>query len=181
MKGASMNDTKIVSFMSSGHPEANEQMRMGAATVGILELLEQDHATIMEHLDRICDGKDKDMAKLRPAFLAVQMMLVAHSLAEERAVYARLRQSGATLKLAIEAGGDHEMASRLLEDLSGLDLAPDQWFTLVRSLRDLVQQHVETEESEIFEQVREQFDQAQQTAMAAEMRAEVNRILLTVA
>ena len=181
MKGASMSDTEIVSFLSSGHLEANDQIRMGGVSVGILELLEQDHATIMDHLDRICEGKDKDLAKLRPNFLLMQMMLVAHSLAEERAVYAKLKQNEKTFKLALEAGGDHEMISRLLEDLSGLDLAPDQWFTLARSLRDLVQQHVETEESEIFEQVRDQFDQAQQKVMAAEMRTEVNRILSTVA
>ena len=181
MKSAQMNDTQLAAFLSSGHAEANKLIRAGGVNAGVLELLEQDHATIMEHLDRICEGKEKNLAKLRPAFLTLQMMLVAHSLAEERAVYAKLKQQDKTFKLALEAGGDHEMISRLLEDLSGLDLAPDQWFTLARSLRDLVQQHVETEESEIFEQVRENFDQAQQKIMAAEMRAEVNRILMTVA
>ncbi len=177
-----MNETQLASFLLQGHSEAVMQLRL-AGTVGttILELLEQEHATIMMQLDDICGRPERDLAELRPGFLAVQMMLVAHSLAEERVLYARLKQHETSFKVALESGADHEMISRLLEDLSGLDLGREQWFTMARSLRDLVQQHVETEESEVFEKARDLFDQAELKVMAADMRAEANRILLAVA
>ena len=81
MKNAQkMSDTQIVSFLSLGHLEAIEQNRLSGVSADVLELLEQDHAAIMEHLDRICESRESDLAILRPAFLTVQMMLVAHSL-----------------------------------------------------------------------------------------------------
>lgn len=182
MTDTQMNETQIAGFLLRGHSEAVAQLRLaGAVGTSILELLEQDHAAIMAQLDGLCESAERDFAALRPEFLAVQMMLVAHSLAEERVLYARLKQHESAFQLALESGADHEMISRLIEDLSGLDLGREQWFTLLRSLRDLVQQHVETEESEVFEKARELFDQADLKTLAADMRAETNRILLCVA
>ena len=69
-------------------------------------------------------------------------LLEAHSLAEERVLYARLKAREETAPLMLEAFADHEMAARTLENMGRLELNAKQWMTLATALREMLPEHI---------------------------------------
>jgi len=156
-------------------------MTQAATTTQIFDILTQDHRDVMQRLDRILASPAADMESLRMAFAPVRAMLLAHALAEERAFYSRLKQNARTEQTALSAGGEHEIMTRLIEDLSGYGLNRDEFLSLLRGLADLTREHIETEEGPIFAEARQVFDRAMLDEMARSMIIEKSRMLQAVA
>jgi hemerythrin superfamily protein len=182
MTARQMSETQLGQFLLTGHEEVMRRVHdMSARGAGLLEVLQSDHQAVMERLDRICKSKTSDLSKVRAEFLEMKCILEAHSMAEERVLYAKLKQNKGAMELALEAGAEHELVARTLEDMSSLDLDPKPWMTLANTLRELVREHVTTEESEIFEQARRLFKDEELKEMGGQMQYEKTRIFAIVA
>ena len=81
----------------------------------------------------------------------------------------------------LEAFADHEMAARTLENMGRLELNAKQWMTLATALREMLQEHIETEESDIFAIARKLFDESELKDMGGQMQYEKTRIFSIVA
>ena len=179
-KEAGMPDTMIAKQLLAGHGDVARLVRTRTVGAGLLDTLRADHRAVMEALERIC-GADIDFASARSGFLMMKSLLESHSLAEERVLYARLKQNAAAAQVILRAGADHEMVSRTLEDMSDLGMTQKQWLSLAGTLQKLLQEHVATEESEIFDLAKDQFSEEQLNEMGSEMHFEKARIFMVVA
>jgi hemerythrin-like domain-containing protein len=179
-KEAAMSDTMIASQLLAGHDAVARLVLTRPTDTDLLSVLRDDHRAVMAALDRICEA-DIDFATARSGFLVMKSLLESHSLAEERVLYARLKQNDAAKQSVLRAGADHEMVSRTLEDMSDLGMTQKQWMSLANTLRKLLQEHVAIEESEIFELAKSQFEEKALNEMGSEMHFEKARVFTIVA
>jgi hemerythrin superfamily protein len=176
------SETEMCRVLLQGHDEVIRRVQdLGTPDVPLLDLLQRDHRAVLERIDRICGSTESNMAAIRADFLEMKSILEAHSLAEERVLYAKLKLDEGTMKSALAAGAEHELIARTLEDMGSPDLDMDQWMSLANSLREAVSQHVAMEESEIFEEARRLFNETQLKEMAGQMQYEKFRIFSVVA
>jgi hemerythrin superfamily protein len=181
-KAPALSETQLAEHFLQGHAVVARRVHaMSAAGTGLLEILQNDHRAVMERLNAICSTKTDDLAAVRADFLEMKSLLEAHSLAEERVLYARLKQDDDAVNVILEAVADHEMVGRALENMSSLALNAKQWLTLANSLREQLQEHIETEEGQIFEAARSRFKEDELTELGGQMQYEKTRIFAIVA
>ena len=181
-KIAAMSETQIAAHFLEGPDEVVRRVHaMSAAGAGLLDILQNDHRAVMERLDAIIAAGGGDPAAMRANFLEMKSLLEAHSLAEERVLYAKIKQDDEAARLILEAFADHELVARTLENMGSLELNPKPWMTLASTLRELLQEHIETEEGQIFEAARRLFDEDELKDMGGQMQYEKTRIFAIVA
>jgi hypothetical protein len=130
-KTAAMSATQLAEHFLHGPGEVTRRVHAAsAADAGLLEILQNDHRVVMERLDNLIAAGGRDLAAMRADFLEMKCWLEAHSLAEERVLYARLKAREETAPLILAAAfADHEMVARTLENMGSLDLNAKQWMT----------------------------------------------------
>jgi hemerythrin superfamily protein len=181
-KTAAMSDTQLAEHFLEGPGEVARRVQAAsAAGAGLLEVLQSDHRTVMERLDNLIAAGGRDLAAMRADFLEMKCWLEAHSLAEERVLYAKLKAREDTAPLILEAFADHEMVARTLENMGSPELNAKQWMTLATALREMLQEHIETEEGEIFTIARKLFKDSELNGMGGQMQFEKTRIFPIVA
>ncbi len=181
-KVSALSETQIAEYFLSGVDEVARRVQdMSAAGVGLLDNLQNDHRAVMERLDRICSTETDDLSSVRADFLEMKSLLEAHSLAEERVLYARLKTDNDSVNAILEAAADHEMVARTLENMGSLGLNAKQWMTLAKTLREMLQEHIALEEGQIFEAARRRFKEDELVRMGGQMQYEKTRIFAIVA
>jgi hemerythrin superfamily protein len=148
----------------------------GALTAGgaIFAALVSDHRTVSEALDQLKELTQKERptsatdARCLAMFRQVYRDLTAHSKAEDQVVYTTVMERADEIDLVFEAREEHGLVERLLEELSGREEIDEIWCAKVKVLADLVEHHVEEEESELFAQMREALEKSELDALAEE-------------
>jgi hemerythrin-like domain-containing protein len=181
-KVPAMSETQIAERFLQGHDEVAHRVHdMSAAGVGLLDILQNDHRAVMDRLNGICSAETDDLSCVRADFLEMKSLLEAHSLAEERVLYGRLKADDDAVNVILEAVADHEMVARALENMGSHDLNAKQWMTLAKTLRELLQEHIELEEGQVFEVARSRFKEDELKHMGGQMQYEKTRIFAIVA
>jgi hemerythrin superfamily protein len=151
----------------------------------LLEALKADHDYARDLLADIVDAEDAGgRGKLFGQFAAA---LTAHSRAEESVLYARLAKSEEGKDAALEGTVEHQIVDRLIADLTAQpDTRADEWTARCRVLQELLEHHIEEEESELFETARKLFEAEALARMGDELtveksRHDVNRAAATAA
>jgi hemerythrin superfamily protein len=136
--------------------------------VEIFEQLKQDHDEAKALLTQICKSEDgKERGEL---FSEFRQKLLAHAHAEQRVVYEPLKKQEETKEIALEAIVEHEVAERLVEDLSrNRSKGSEAWLARATVLKEMLEHHIEEEEAEMFEKVRRVFDAKTLEKMAEQM------------
>jgi hemerythrin-like domain-containing protein len=137
----------------------------------ILDELKTDHRELKAQIGTILKA---DGSKGRAAhFKQFRTLLTAHSRAEEKVLYRRLEKSEEGKDQALEGAVEHEVADRLVEDLSkGRNLEGDKWTARCTVLKELLEHHIEEEEDEMFNTARKEFDQETLDKMGEEFKRE---------
>jgi hemerythrin-like domain-containing protein len=127
-------------------------------TMTILDDLKADHRELKAQIGAILQTEG---SKERGSqFKQFRALLTAHSRAEEKILYRRLEKSEEGKAEALEGTVEHEVADRLVEDLSkSRNLESDKWTARCTVLRELLEHHIDEEENEMFKTARNQFDQ----------------------
>jgi hemerythrin superfamily protein len=111
--------------------------------------------------------------KLKPA-------LTAHSRAEERVVYdalLRVRADDPSHVLADEGYVEHSLVDELLTTLSSSDTASDRWKANAKVLHELLEHHIEEEQSDVFAKLGDHFDRDKLKAMGGQFLRDKATIL----
>jgi len=113
---------------------------------------------ILATLDRMLAEPADSTAKRATLYLALKRKLAKHALAEEDVVYPLLHNQGEDTEASKELYDEHADMKILLFELEELLKSGEDWSAQVRSLRDIIQDHVNDEEQVVFPKLRQIFD-----------------------
>lgn len=137
----------------------------------ILTALKADHDKVKKLLKTIL--ATEDAKKRSPLFEQFKTELTLHSRAEEKVLYARLEKTEEAKDEALEGAVEHEVADRLVEDLSDTEsVESDKWTARCQVLRELLEHHIEEEEGDFFKTARKLFDRQTLDKMGEEFATE---------
>ena len=137
----------------------------------ILDDLKADHRELKAQIATIL--KSADRRERTALFSHFQTFLTAHSRVEEKVLYRRLEKSEEGKDQALEGVVEHEVADRLVEDLSkSRNLEGDKWTARCTVLKELLEHHIEEEEDQMFKTARQQFDRETLNKMSEEFKRE---------
>ncbi|MDB5048308.1 MAG: hemerythrin [Fibrobacteres bacterium] len=118
--------------------------------MNLYEMLHQDHEKVKSLFDQLeAAGEDQERRR-EQLFSALYRELDVHSQAEEKFFYSQLKGEEETRELTLESLDEHKLVKRLLDELESMDKGTPEWTAKCRTLRENVDQHVETEEQELF-------------------------------
>jgi hemerythrin superfamily protein len=138
-----------------------------------LELLTADHNRVRGLFSRFKEAKDGDdddtMATLSDKIVTE---LEVHTTIEEEIFYPAVRDySDKVSELVDEGIQEHHVAKSLIEELSTLDPAGDEWTAKMTVLIENVEHHAEEEEGEMFPQIRSSSEAEARSRLAEQLEA----------
>jgi hemerythrin superfamily protein len=131
----------------------------------IYSLIKKDHQEVASFFRRLqaAEGFSETSEQL---FAQLREKLEFHAHAEERVWYPALREAEGTQKLVEAARGDHELVQDLLNELAALRMNDEAWNEKLEVLEEHVEDHIEEEESNIFDVARQLFSAEQAAELA---------------
>src|SRR3954451_19841861 len=149
---------------------------------GILQDLHNDHGEVDSLMDRITESADG--AEREALFEEMKTKLLAHAHAEQEVLYRPLQasQSESSRSFALEGANEHQILEKQLQKLSAEgDKTSEQWTAELKVLRELVEHHVDEEESTGFSCARHDFRKDELEAMAQRFQTCKAQLLTRVA
>lgn len=119
----------------------------------IYEVLEREHREVRDLISKLENAHGNE--ERRSLVDRLHMELLAHAQAESETLYAALGEFDETREQVEEFERDHDVMRRQLEDLDDLhptDHASESWQAKLEDLRTHVEQHVEEEEEDLFDE-----------------------------
>jgi hemerythrin-like domain-containing protein len=118
-----------------------------------------------------------DAKKRSDLFKQFRTELTAHSRAEEKVLYRGMEKSEEGKGDALEGAVEHEVADRLMEDLSrSRSIGSDKWTARCTVLQELLEHHIDEEEGEFFKIARKIFDREALAKMGTAFTAEKTKL-----
>lgn len=120
----------------------------------IFSLIKQDHQEVAGLFKQWRDAKGS-RALCTQLFTQLKEALELHSHAEEQVFYPALQEDDMMQDMVEEAMEDHQLMAELLEELATTPKGSAAWNERLEILEENVQEHVEEEESDIFDAARQ--------------------------
>ncbi len=120
----------------------------------IIQVLHQDHMKVDELFFQF--SKSEDDAEKKSIVDQITLELGLHAKAEEEIVYAKIRDGEEEVESMMdEADTEHHVVKFLLAELGDMKPSDDHYDSKVTVLCELVKHHVQEEENEIFEKLKD--------------------------
>lgn len=124
---------------------------------GILNTLAKEHGEVSALMDKVLSASS--MAKeAEDQYPKIRRKLLLHARAEQDVLYTECEKRPETAQALGDAREEHQEIEQLIEQLDATDVGTSQWQELFRELDQVVQQHVEEEESRVFEACEDAFE-----------------------
>ncbi len=131
-----------------------------------IELLESQHEEVMDLFEQIEEAEnEKDKLAL---FQQLADALAAHATIEEKILYPAA-YTGEAKEMLEEAVEEHLAAKRTIADLLKMQPSDDQFDAKVKVLKEQIEHHVDEEENELFEAMREQMSEQELSVYGSQM------------
>lgn len=127
----------------------------------LFELLQEDHDKVRSILDDLTETSDSAQRTRESGFKKLKDTLIPHMRAEEQAFYSALQEHAEAREVALEALEEHHVAETVLGELSDMDMHNDRWSAKLQVFQEILEHHIEEEESEVFDAAEEVFDDQQ--------------------
>jgi hemerythrin superfamily protein len=142
-------------------------------------MLKEDHEVILEIAKELAESTSS--ARRRALVTRLKPLLVAHSRAEEQAVYVPLTKvagSPDSRMAGNEGAVEHNLADTVLGRLADTeDASSDMWKAHAKVLHELLEHHIEEEQDQVFEELGEHFTDAQRDAMGEQFARRKEAVL----
>ena len=145
---------------------------------GILNDLHEDHEEVSGLIDQMIkteDGKERGTI-----FKEMMSKLLAHSHAEQNVLYKKMEKSEneKSRTFAYEGENEHQIVEQQLQQMArARNKASEQWTAQASVLKDLIEHHVEEEESTGFSCARSEFDGEMLEKMGDQFRKQKQKLL----
>lgn len=143
----------------------------------LLDLLERDHRTFEDLIERIDATSDRALLTRRRLFGKLRALLIAHERIEETQLYPILARHPEAAEIVREGRQEHHVADLLLRELSRMDLSREEWRTKVHVLGENLRHHIGEEEREMFPKARKLLSAPQLDRLAERMGRQRQGIL----
>ncbi|MGB9936226.1 MAG: hemerythrin domain-containing protein [Methanobacterium sp.] len=120
----------------------------------LFEMLKEDHDAVKGLLNRSIESKDTSQ------FSQIRKMLEVHMEGEEKLIYPKLMQRDK--ERALESYEEHHVGKLILKELDETGRDDEAWIPKMKVLKDVLDHHIEEEESEIFDEARQMLDENQE-------------------
>jgi hemerythrin superfamily protein len=134
-----------------------------------LKVLEQDHQKVKGLFQEL--GRASDHNKRKELFDKIDTALEIHAHIEETVFYPAIEQHEELSEMVAEALEEHQEAKALLEELEEMGPEQHEFDSTLQELMEGVEHHVQEEESEMFPQVREVFDEDELEQLGQELES----------
>ena len=145
--------------MPSTSSKAKPKEPKGALVIDstdVTQILHQDHQHVNELFFQYSGLEEDDKTGKNALVKQIIKELTAHAKVEEELVYPAVREvDNESEDMMDEADTEHHVVKFLLSELSEMEAGDDHFDSKVCVLAELVKHHVQEEEKEIFEALRE--------------------------
>lgn len=135
--------------------------------MSVYQLLKQDHKKVKKLIKEMLRRPDNVGDK----FAEMKSELLVHMDAEERHLYPPLRESEAYREEALEAVEEHHAARLLLDELNAAGGRDDRWFAKLQVFSEILDHHIEEEETAVFSGLRRTLTAAQTQEIQARIES----------
>lgn len=133
----------------------------------IYEKIKSDHDKVRGLIKQILELDEDQGEKRAELFDDLKTEITAHSIAEEDTLYNRIQDEDRDqIEHSME---EHEEVQELLEKISRLNVKDKQWMKEFKKLKKSLEEHIEEEESEVFDIAQETIDSSEAEALGEEM------------
>jgi len=136
----------------------------------ILDVLTSDHEKVKKILEQMQETSTKASKRRETLLESLSANLVPHMYAEEHYFYQILLDEGAEKEPIYQAFEEHRAANMVLSDLSEAPLDDPRWSARTKVLKELVEHHIEEEESTVFDLARSIMDEDRATEAARKFK-----------
>lgn len=140
-----------------------------------ISLILSDHRRV-EEVFKEYEGLSEPLAKAKRVDELIQLLEV-HAEIEETLFYPEFRQASKDEDLVKEALQEHQEVKNTLKDLANADPHDTDLDSKVRRLKQLVEHHVQEEESQMLPKAKELFDQDRLEKMGEEVQTNKRRLM----
>ncbi|MCQ4306898.1 hemerythrin domain-containing protein [Pseudomonas stutzeri] len=137
-----------------------------------IDLLIEDHERVKDILTRLTESTERAVKTRTDLLQKLEMEVTIHTQLEEQILYPAYKEAGGKeeLKMYHEAKEEHRAVDSLvLPDLKVTDPGSVEFSGRAKVCKELLEHHIEEEESEMFPQARELFDEARLEEMGKQM------------
>jgi hemerythrin superfamily protein len=128
---------------------------MNTKSNNAIELLTEDHRQVSGLFNQYADLTDGDQVGKKRLGDQICSALLLHSTVEEEIFYPAMRNAGVVGEEVLdEAAAAHGTAEKLIAQLRGMDAGDASYDGKIVALSEVILQHVDKEESEIFPKAR---------------------------
>ena len=145
------------------------------------ELLKADHKKVSQIFEKLEPTTEQAVKTRNELFAKLKNELEIHTRIEEEIFYPVLKEAAETRAITLEAYEEHKVVKELLEEMSALESASEQWTAKLTVLKESVEHHVEEEEGEMFKQAREVLTKEQAEVLGLRMDNEKQQLAATAA
>ncbi|PKN28493.1 MAG: cytosolic protein, partial [Deltaproteobacteria bacterium HGW-Deltaproteobacteria-21] len=139
-----------------------------------LEELKKDHQEVKDILEKLkSSGGEKSREKL---FLELKKEIQPHMKAEEKAFYTILTKEKESKENALEGFEEHHVTEMVLKELDKMGKAEERWLAKMKVFAELVDHHVEEEESKIFQDAQSVLDDEQMDEILEEFNEQKEQL-----
>lgn len=129
--------------------------------MNILKQLKKEHREVAALFHKIKKAPDASFQKKEKLFQEIALKLGAHAEAEEAVLYARMKRDSNSRDEILEAFEEHGLVKLLLSEIKNLASEDERWMAKLTVLNQLVEHHVEEEESKVFKDARKLFERSE--------------------
>jgi hypothetical protein len=136
-----------------------------------MSLLKEDHQKVKKLLAELESTTERGVKTREELFTKVRQELVVHEAIEEEIFYPALKEHPKTKEIALEGYEEHHVVDTVIAEIEGVAYDDEKWGAKFSVMKENLEHHIEEEESEMFKQARQVFDQDELTQLGESMKA----------
>ncbi|AZF11258.1 Repair of Iron Centers di-iron protein [Pseudomonas sp. R2-37-08W] len=139
-----------------------------------IDLLKADHERVKTLLTQLSESTERGVKKRTELLAKLEMEITLHTKLEEEILYPAFREAGGKEQEIMyhEAKEEHRTVDSLvLPDLKQTDPSSTEFSGRVKVVKELLEHHIEEEETEMFPQAKKLLGKAKLDELGAQMEA----------
>ncbi|AZF16541.1 MULTISPECIES: hemerythrin domain-containing protein [unclassified Pseudomonas] len=139
-----------------------------------IDLLKADHERVKTLLTQLSESTERGVKKRTELLAKLEMEITLHTKLEEEILYPAFREAGGKEQdiMYHEAKEEHRTVDSLvLPDLKQTDPSSTEFSGRVKVVKELLEHHIEEEETEMFPQAKKLLGKAKLDELGAQMEA----------